>query len=162
MASDVSPESGPPGAASPGPFAGLLLQKGLCPICHAVVGSTLNFVGFIFRCHCVIPTSFGHCREVLFNAYRVLRIMSAVLALENRHTVLRLPESSGARSSSIKSPFFMPNSCSTVASARASSATMVTSAACISRVSTFTQRRSTSIESPWVRGIQNVPDRLQR
>ena len=37
-----------------------------------------------------------------------------------------------------------------VASARASSATRVTSADWISRVSTFTQRRSTSMESPWV------------
>src|SRR2546429_3590799 len=47
---------------------------------------------------------------------------------------------SGSRSSSMKSPGRMASSCSTVASARASSATRVTSAAWISRLSTLTQR----------------------
>ncbi|MNT64890.1 hypothetical protein D3C72_2028290 [compost metagenome] len=56
----------------------------------------------------------------------------------------------GSRSSSMKSPGFIASSCSTVASALASSATSTTSAAWISRVSTRTQRRSTSMESPCV------------
>ena len=54
------------------------------------------------------------------------------------------------------------SSCSTVASARASSATSVTSAAWISRVSTFHPATSTS-DGVALRGrIQHVADRLQR
>jgi hypothetical protein len=54
----------------------------------------------------------------------------------------------GLRSSSMKSPTCMASSCSTVASVLASSATMVTSAAWISWLSSLIQRRSTSMASP--------------